>query len=126
MAVQPENHMSTHEAIVQINHSALQPQTKLNAFQLLEQVDPNSGHITLTREELCALFEVGSDGAARRHLGRMQAAGIIHYSTNAAVYINFRAWIDPRLRVGARLADHPRAASRAWARGYPPRSPPSE
>ncbi|MDO8706206.1 MAG: hypothetical protein Q7J84_14785 [Sulfuricaulis sp.] len=66
--------------------------TERNAMRLLARAAEENGHVAITLDALCRLFDVKNPAVTRRHLGLIQAAGIIHYSTNQDVYINFRAW----------------------------------
>lgn len=53
-------------------------------------------------DTLQSALRVSNPGTVRRHLGRMQAAELIHYSSNGdgIVYVNFKAW-NGAARVGS-------------------------
>ncbi len=65
--------------------------TERNAMRLLARASDENGHILTDWATLCDLFGC-SQAVVRRHLGYIAATGIIHYSTNMWVYINFLAW----------------------------------
>ncbi|MCE7982522.1 MAG: hypothetical protein DYG89_15125 [Caldilinea sp. CFX5] len=77
-------------AIRQIDAADLSA-AQYRAVRRLLDVAP-TGHAKLTKERANELCCTTSDGATRRLLGGLQAANIIHYSTNGFVYIDFTAW----------------------------------
>ncbi len=80
--------------IDQINQSDLPPGTRSHAFALLALCHHDNGHVAVSWETLQRALRVSNPGTVRRHLGRMQAADLIHYSSNGdgIVYVNFKAW----------------------------------
>jgi hypothetical protein len=74
-----------------ISAAGLPPTTERNATRLLALVSADSGHAVITWAALAALWDC-SQAVARRHLGHIKSAGIIHYSSNQDVYVNFYAW----------------------------------
>ena len=72
--------------------SGLSKTTIANALALLERAHPYNGHIKLSKASLMDLWGVGSDGTIRHYLTQLAKAGIIHYSSNDFVYIDFKAW----------------------------------
>ena len=115
--------------IEQINQSDLPPGTRSHALALLALCHHDNGHVAVSWDTLQSALRVSNPGTVRRHLGRMQAAELIHYSSNGdgIVYVNFKAWNGaarawdlPKPRVGATetvdptrghtdpAADHPR------------------
>jgi predicted transcriptional regulator len=93
-------------ARIQIHGASLPQSTHLAALRLLEQANRETGSLTITWDALCALWSLKNRGSARRHLSRLAEAEIIHYSSNAHVYVTFRAW--PPVDFGAEQ-DHQRA-----------------
>ncbi len=88
------------------------------AVRRLLDVAAATGHAKLTKEHCSKLCSTTSEGAMRRLLGSLQQAGIIHYSTNGFVYIDFTAWsangqqwlAEPNEPItAASKSDHPRA-----------------
>lgn len=74
--------------------SGLGATTMQNAIRLLGTVNPADGYTCLTRQQLRDLFDVTNTSSARRHLGTLQAAGLIHYSTDRFdhFHIAFLLW----------------------------------
>ncbi|MBX3014836.1 MAG: hypothetical protein KF832_25170 [Caldilineaceae bacterium] len=98
-------------AIYQIDHAKLSAAQYRAARRLLDAAG-TTGHLKLTKERANELCCTTSDGATRRLLGGLQQAGIIHYSTNAYVYVDFTAWSPVEKSDHPRaLLDHPRAES---------------
>ena len=95
--------------------SGLSKTTIANALALLDRAHPYNGHITITWESLCDLWGLTSIGVARRYLGRISQAGIIHYTTNQWVYATFRAW--PPDENGAWELPNQRVGTTETARG---------
>jgi hypothetical protein len=62
------------------------------AIRLLRLADDNNVHVRLTKEVVKRLCATTTDGTMRSHLWQLSAANIIHYSTNADVYVNFHAY----------------------------------
>lgn len=91
--------------------ATLPPTTQINGLRLLELAHPDNGHVVLFWPELCELWQC-APGTARRHLGLLHQAGVVHYSTNGdgCAYITFRHLS----RVGAR---NPSKISTENARG---------
>lgn len=88
--------------------------TKLRGLELLDRAHPENGHIALAWEDLCDLWHCAT-GTARRHLGGLHEAGLIHYSSNGdgVVYVTFKhlspAHQRPNGARGRAEMDHPRA-----------------
>ena len=111
-------------AIDEIKHSSLGKTAKVNALLLLDLAHADNGHVMITWDELAALWGVAVP-TSRRHLGDLQTANVLHYSTNGdrqTIYINFKAWV--RARVDARNSSPESTKNargsdenRAWARG---------
>lgn len=89
-------------AMEEIKRSQLGKAAKVNALTLLDLAHADNGHVMITWRELAELWGI-AESTSRRHLGDLQTANILHYSTNGdgqTVYINFKAWV--KTRVGAR------------------------
>jgi hypothetical protein len=111
-----------------IENSGLGKTTIANALALLARAHPYNGHITLTWDSLLDLFSLQNRRSAARHLTHIARSGIIHYSTNAQVFVTFLAWTPLRvgaqnlrvgaqnLRVGAQSGDDETARGRAGLR----------
>jgi len=88
------------EVVEEINQSELPASTKANALALLSLAHHDNGHCTISWQNLARVFGHISVARSRRHLGMMQAIGLIHYSSNGdeLIYINFKAWsrVDAR------------------------------
>lgn len=95
------------DVVEQINLSDLPPASKANALALLAMAHHDNGHLSIAWGDICAAFGHISLPRCRRHLGLMQAANLIHYSSNGdgIVYINFKAWLDLSAR-GRAKNDH--------------------
>jgi hypothetical protein len=114
-------------AIDEIKQSQLGKTARLNALTLLDLAHADNGHVMITWRELAELWGI-AESTSRRHLGDLQTANILHYSTNGdgqTVYINFKAWV--KTRVGARKSssdatENARGSdeNRAWARDSAP------
>ncbi|MGD9729254.1 MAG: hypothetical protein AB7V39_23165 [Nitrospiraceae bacterium] len=78
------------KAIHQIDQADLTAAQYRAARRLLDIAQ--AGHVKLTKERVNERCATTSDGATRRLLGGLQQAGIIHYSVNSFVYIDFTAW----------------------------------
>ena len=65
--------------------------TKLRGLELLDCAHPDNGHIAMAWGDLCDLWQCAT-GTARRHLGNLHEAGLIHYSSNGdgVVYVTFK------------------------------------
>lgn len=107
-------------ALEEINRSDLPASTCRNALQLLAMAHADNGHVMITWDDLSGMWGV-SVGRSRKHLGAMQAANVLHYSSNGdgIVYVNFKAWARAHARKtstdeteNARGSDE----KRAWAR----------
>lgn len=79
-------------AIDQLNTADIPATTYRTGRKLLDLADKTTGHIQITRTTLLDLAAVGSEATARSHLSQLSTLGIIHYSVNQNVYVNFRAW----------------------------------
>lgn len=90
------------EAILAINAAAIPRTSKANGLALLALANHENGHVWLTWSDLARVFNGVSGAVVRRHLGYLQGAQIIHYSSNGdgVVYINFKSWLHES-RVGA-------------------------
>ncbi len=83
------------DVATQINRCDMPKSTKANALALLLHVHPENGHAVVSWPELSEMFGDVDKRVARRHLGTMQKADLIHYSSNGdgLVYVNFKAWL---------------------------------
>ncbi|MFZ1755418.1 MAG: hypothetical protein WAU10_16840, partial [Caldilineaceae bacterium] len=61
-----------------IRAAALPSKTERNAMRLLPLAHPDSGHVAISWAALASLWECG-EAVARRHLGYLRRAGLIHY-----------------------------------------------
>lgn len=106
------DHSPIQDAIRQIDQADLTAAQYRAARRLLD-VAGQTGHAKLTKDFAAERCATTSEGATRRLLGALQQAGIIHYSTNGFVYINFTAWSPaasghyPRTFVGQEWVDEP-------------------
>ena len=107
--------MTYHEAHRALVGAGVEAKTELVGHRLLALVGDN-GQVNMTWEEWLALCGCDNVNASRRHLSRLMAAGLIHYSTNDYVYVTWLAWMDvddgtPRAETARSRADHgtPRA-----------------
>ena len=82
---------SMQTAIRQIDTADLSAAQYRAARRLLD-VAGQTGHVKLTKSHANERCATTTDGATRRLLGGLQAAGIIHYSVNGFVYVDFTAW----------------------------------
>ena len=99
-----------------ICEALLPPSTELVAHRLLAMVrlDEGTGQVNMTWEELAMLTGCENVNAARRHLSRLSAAKLIHYSTNDYVYVTWLEWMVGMN--GDAAPARPRASSSAPAR----------
>lgn len=83
------------DVATQINTLDMPKSTKANALALLLAVHPENGHAVITWSEVAEMFGGVDKRVAQRHLGTMQKADLIHYSSNGdgLVYVNFKAWL---------------------------------
>ena len=102
----------TATALDAILYAELPDSTLRVAVHLLNLCDPASGHTVLTWDEMLAVARSANQSAARRHLTRMQQAGLIHYSSNEHVYITFHAFHPAQPRP-PRLPRQPATSSRS-------------
>ena len=65
------------------------PATVYRTARRLLDVAGDDGHVTLTREIMLPICGTEKWSTVRSHLGQLVRSGIIHYSTNALVYVNF-------------------------------------
>jgi hypothetical protein len=105
------------DVVEQINQSNLPPASKANALALLAMAHHDNGHLAIDWQDLAAAFGHISRSRSRRHLGLMQEANLIHYSSNGdgVVYINFKAWLRISAR-GRAENDHSEVEKRAPTR----------
>lgn len=77
-----------------IMRSELSATTIRNAIRLLEVAHPDNGYVCLPEYRIRELLSVTNTGTVRRHLGTLQAAGLIHYSTDRFehFHIAFLLW----------------------------------
>ncbi len=75
-----------------ILNSRLSNTAQRNALALLDRAHPYNGHIKLSKASLMDLWGIGSPGTVRHYLTQLARAGIVHYSTNDYVYVDFKAW----------------------------------
>ncbi len=82
-----------------IARMALPATTMQNAIRLLDCVCCGCGYACLTEIQMRDLFGVTNVGTVRRHLGTMQAAGLIHYSTDRYehFHVAFLLWPGSRI-----------------------------
>ena len=100
------------DALAAITDAELSLNMHVLATKLLGLVHPDNGYITLSWGDAMALCGVETRRSVWKYLGRLKAAGIIHYSTNERVDVAFEAWRTRHQRtVHAPLADSTRAAS---------------
>ena len=78
-------------ALEELNRAPISDAAHRLASKLLVRVNAENGHITITWDAMLKLAGCSTQGGARRHLSNLQKEGIIHYSTNNLVYVNFRA-----------------------------------
>lgn len=104
-----DRYRRAHRAICE---AALPSSTELVAHRLLTMVgqDEGSGQVNMSWEVLAELTGCENVNAARRHLSRLLAAKLIHYSTNDYVYVTWLEWMIEALPA------RPRAGSSALAR----------
>ena len=81
-------------ALAQIDNADIPTTVYRTAIRLLTKADELFGHVRLTKAEMMALCGTKKEGTMRAHLWRLAAVGIIHYSTNRDVYVNFHAYAD--------------------------------
>ena len=65
------------------------PATVYRTARRLLDLASEDGHVTLSKDEMMAVCGTASWGTVRGHLTQLATAGLIHYSTNSAVYVNF-------------------------------------
>ncbi|MCB0072547.1 MAG: hypothetical protein KDE20_13855 [Caldilineaceae bacterium] len=65
------------------------PATVYRTARRLLDVAGEDGHVTLAKNVMLDLCGTDKWNTVRAHLGQLSRAGIIHYSTNAMVYVNF-------------------------------------
>ena len=70
--------MAALEAIAQLDARTKQ---RRHALALLELADRESGAATLSREDMCQMFEVTCYANVRRHLRQFEAAGLLTASS---------------------------------------------
>ncbi len=80
------------QAIDDIDNADIKPLAYRAAIRLLRASNHETGMIWMTMEEAMDICLVNSVGSLRRLLGKLQQAGIIHYTTNGTVYVMFKAW----------------------------------
>lgn len=92
------------DVATQINQLDISKTTKANALALLLAVHPENGHAVIAWSDLATMFGGVDQRVARRHLGAMQKADLIHYSSNGdgLVYVNFKAWLSEKRALSAR------------------------
>ena len=78
-------------ALEELNKAPISDAAHRLASKLLVRVNAENGHITITWDAMLKLAGCSTQGGTRRHLSNLQKQGIIHYSTNDLVYVNFRA-----------------------------------
>lgn len=102
-------------AHARICQAELPPSTERVAHRLLVRVSGDgSGQVNMAWEELATLTGCENVNAARRHLSRLAAAKLVHYSTNDYVYVTWLEWMEGR--VEDTEPARPRASSGAPAR----------
>ena len=68
--------------------------TERVAIRLLQAAHEETGSLTLSWDDYLALAHNKNVSAARRHLTALSKAGVLHYSTNELIYVQFLAWTD--------------------------------
>jgi len=106
--------MTYHEAHRALVGAGVEAKTELVGHRLLALVGDN-GQVNMTWEEWLALCGCDNVNASRRHLSRLMAAGLIHYSTNDYVYVTWLAWMDVDDGTPRAETARPRADLRAHA-----------
>lgn len=94
-------------AMAQIEDSDLSDKQYRAARRILDRAY-TTGHLVMTQAETQAVCTTNSEGATRRLLGQLKAAGIINYHIGDSVFIGLTAWDDGEPRS---LSDHLRAES---------------
>jgi len=109
--------MHTRTVIAALAAADLPDSTLRVAVRLLTNAHPETGTTTLDWSDYLAISNGTNRPAARRHLSRLSAAGLLHYSTNKLIYIQFAAWIG----VPNRYADDTKSVSPTYQSGitYP-------
>lgn len=79
----------------------LSPATRRVANELLALADVGNGQVNMSWEQLAVVTGCENVNAARRHLSRLAAVGLVHYSTNAFVYVTWLAWMEGGARLEA-------------------------
>jgi len=98
-------------AIMQIERAELATTIYRTARRLLDCVDPKFGHIRLSKAEIKSVVGSEAYNTARSHLIQLQRSGVIHYSVNGDVYVNFSSWGRSLSDHGGSLSDHGRSLS---------------
>jgi hypothetical protein len=86
----------------QIAAADITPALRSHALRLVRVVHGDNGYLRLTVDGARRFFGGVSDATVRRHLGHLQAAGILHYTADDAIRVEFCAWYStPRVGVQA-------------------------
>ena len=76
-----------------IESADLDTATYRTARRLLDRADASTGAVRLSHEELRQVAGTDADATARRHLIKLQGAGIIAYRRNSVVDVWFADWL---------------------------------
>jgi hypothetical protein len=107
-------YLTAHRGLVEAD---LESKTEWVGHRLLVLADENSGQVNLSWDEYLELCGCNNVGSARRHLTRLAAADLIHYSTSAHVYVTWMAWMTARTRPQGRVDAPGTARGRAEVDG---------
>lgn len=91
------------QALLQLSSADLPATVMRTGVRILMMAD-GFGRVRLTKAEAMAACETESLGTMRSHLTKLASAGVIHYSTNERVYVDFLAFFDDGSR--AERANH--------------------
>lgn len=97
------------EAMRQIDDADIPASVYRTAIRLLN-LAADDGHTKLTRAMMMNLCDSERDSTMRSHLWQLRSAGIIHYSTNENVYVDFCAW-SPRAETNDLIAERAKVST---------------
>lgn len=96
--------------------------TLRNFIRLAHVVHPDNGHVALTLDHLGDLFGNVAHGTVRAHLGKMQTAGLIVYTTrNGWLFITLVDW-DAEKLYGQQAPAHEAQRAPEPQKSTPPRA----
>ena len=84
--------MAPKHIVDRINDAQLPATMYRTARLLLDLANPTTGETAVTHDQMRAIAGTDSDGTVRKHLIRLQAAGIATYQRNAIVHVWFADW----------------------------------